>query len=216
MIKAVIFDMDGLLIDSEPFWRKAHVAGCKENHIEITEEEVRKVAGLKTDEIVQKWISHSTKDVSFEVLKQCILDNVINLISSKGELMPGALKLTLSLIENNYSLAIASSASQKVIETVIKKFKLEDAFKMILSAEFEEYGKPHPGIFIHTAQKLSLDPKECLVLEDSFNGVLAAKSAQMKCFAVPEKIALQEPKFIIADKIFASLEEIDIEVIKNL
>ena len=101
-------------------------------------------------------------------------------------------------------MAIASSSYLKIIEAVVKRLKLKGFFDVIYSAEFEKYGKPNPGTFLTTAEKLGVSPMKCLVFEDSLNGVIAAKAARMITIAVPE---FDNPKFIIADKILNSLEE---------
>jgi sugar-phosphatase len=98
---------------------------------------------------------------------------------------------------------------------VVDKLNIRDYFDLLYSAEFEPYGKPHPGIFITAAKKLGSDPKHCLVIEDSVNGVIAAKAARMLCVAVPEAEKQNDPKFSIADYQLKTLEEFPV-LLRNL
>jgi sugar-phosphatase len=104
-------------------------------------------------------------------------------------------------------LALASSSPMLLIDTFLEKFHLQKYFEVKHSAEFEEYGKPHPGVYINTARMLNVHPSACLAFEDSFNGVLAAKSAMMKAVAVPDEYHFPDKRFAIADLKIKSLEE---------
>jgi sugar-phosphatase len=88
----------------------------------------------------------------------------------------------------------------ELIEVVIDKLNIREYFDVLWSAQYEDYGKPHPAIFLNVAQKLNISPKDCIVFEDAINGVLAAKAARMYCIAVPEEISFNDPRFAIADK----------------
>ena len=104
---------------------------------------------------------------------------------------------------------LASSSSSRIIQAALKKLNLTDTFVQVYSAESEILGKPHPGVYLTTAKKLGLPPQSCLALEDSLNGVLAAKAAQMQCIAIPEASQQDNPKFAIADCILKSLEDLN-------
>jgi sugar-phosphatase len=104
-------------------------------------------------------------------------------------------------------MALASSSPMMLIDTFLEKFEIQSFFKVKHSAEFEEYGKPHPGVYITTAKKLGVHPSLCLAFEDSFNGLLAAKSAMMKAVVVPDSGHFPEERFAIADLKIRSLEE---------
>jgi sugar-phosphatase len=106
-------------------------------------------------------------------------------------------------------IALASSSAMSLIETVLKKLELSNVFEVVNSAEHLEYGKPHPEIFIQTAKDLGIKPGECLVIEDSFNGVLAAKAAKMQVIAIPDKEHRNDKGFVIADHILNSLKEVE-------
>jgi sugar-phosphatase len=98
----------------------------------------------------------------------------------------------------------------RLIEAVTNKLNIRNYFDVMWSAEFEPYGKPHPGIFLSTANKLQTTPENCLVFEDAINGVLAAKAAKMYCIAVPEEATYHDLRFAIADKKIKSLTQLTV------
>ena len=128
-------------------------------------------------------------------------------IYEKGELMPGAVEIIDFLQTMNIPLAIASSSDRRLIDAVLSRLGLEKLFTVIHSAEKEEFGKPHPAVFISTSKLLQKDPSRCLVLEDSLNGIIAAKAARMIVAAVPHHENLNDPRFTIADIVVPSLME---------
>ena len=104
-------------------------------------------------------------------------------------------------------MAVASSSALRLIKATVNKLKLEDYFTLLVSAEHETHGKPHPAVFMRTAETLRVQPDRCLVIEDSFNGLLAAKAARMKCVVVPYPEDFNNPKLAIADWKLNSLNE---------
>ena len=214
MIQAIIFDMDGLLINSEPFWKAVEIEVFKKVGIELTVEKCLDTVGLRIDEVVTYWHDRQPWDnISKEAIATEIVDKMIEHITNEGEPLPGVYDVIEFFWNKKIPMAIASSSYLRIIEAVVKRLKLKGFFDVIYSAEFEKYGKPNPGTFITTAQKLNVEPTNCLVFEDSFNGVLAGKSARMITVAVPE---FENPKFIIADKILNSLKEWNETVFKQL
>lgn len=216
-IQAVIFDMDGLLIDSEPIWREAEKEIFAEVGITLTDEMCFTTVGLRIDEVVEHWFEKFPwENESQENIKEKIIDKVIELILLKGELLPGVLKSIDFFQKNNFPTAIASASPMKIINAVVQKFNLEKYFSIIHSAEKEEYGKPHPAVFISTAKLLNVLPQHCLVFEDSLNGVIAAKAARMKVIAVPEPIHYENSKFEIADLKLSSLNNFNVTLINTI
>jgi sugar-phosphatase len=205
MIQAVIFDMDGLLINSEPFWKAVEIEVFKTVGIELTEEMCLDTVGLRIDEVVTYWHEKQPwSNISKQEIEDKIVNKMIERITNEGEALPGVYDVIEFFWNKKTPMSIASSSYLSIIEAVVKRLKLEGLFEVIYSAEFEKYGKPNPATFLTTAEKLGVSPTNCLVFEDSFNGVLAGKSARMITIAVPE---FDNPKFIIADKILNSLEE---------
>ena len=116
--------------------------------------------------------------------------------------------------QQNVKIALASSSSYTLIEVVLNQLGIYEDFRVICSATEEEYGKPHPSVYLTTAKKLQVLREECLVLEDSLNGVLAAKAARMICIAIPE--SNDSDKFAIADLKLKTLHDIEAGVWQQL
>lgn len=210
MIEAVIFDMDGLLIDSEPLWQQAEITIFKQVDIILTHSMCTQTKGLRIDEVVEYWYKKYPWDnLSKLQVQEAIVDKLIELIHTEGKPLPGVDHAINFVKGKNLKIALASSSAYKIIYAALEKLNITDAFEIIYSAESEPLGKPHPGVYLTTAEKLSLPPQSCLALEDSLNGVLAAKSAQMRCIAIPEASELHNPKFAIADLVLESLEQLD-------
>lgn len=208
MIKAVIFDMDGLLIDSEPFWQDSELTVFRSMDLPFTRDMCHDTVGLRIDEVVQHWhqqFQWDLKTYTLDLTAKKIMQGVIDRIKSQGEKLPGVDYIIDFFIRNNVPLALASSSSFCVIDAVMKRLDIGQHFSIIHSAESEACGKPHPAIFLSTAEKLTIKPLECLVFEDSLNGVIAAKAARMKCIAVPELSGIDNPQFSIADITIESL-----------
>ncbi len=217
MLEATIFDMDGLLIDSEPFWRQSHIEALGEYGVKITEDDVRAMAGKRTDEVVEHWRqTHDLLGVSNDDLESRVVGQVIEHIKQKGTTLEGATTLLKMLQARALPIAIASSSAPEVIEAVIGKLGLEGYITLAYSAKHEASGKPHPGVFLTTAQKLQVSPGNCVVFEDAASGIKAAKDAGMKCVAVPELVNANKPEIHKADLVLKSLSDVTWDMLTGL
>lgn len=208
MIEAIIFDMDGVIIDSEPLWKKAIINVMKQEGFDFTIEMCNRTKGMRVDEVIKYWKTELNADFDSNKLSKDIVEEVIYLIKKEGEAIEGLEKILKKAKINNMKIALASSSPSLIINVVLKKLNIIDYFDIVQSAEKEEFGKPHPGVFITTAKKLNVNPVNCLVIEDSLHGVIAGKAAKMKVVAMPEKEEKQLNKFAIADSIVNKLTEI--------
>lgn len=200
--------MDGVLIDSEPLWREAEIIAFRRVGIELTNDMCKETMGIRIDQVVKyRYDKHGWTGKSLGEVAQDILRELTILIREKGVPMPGVKYALDFCADHNLRLALASSSHLSLIETVVQKFKIKEKFEVIYSAEFEEYGKPHPGIYLTTLQKLGLEPSEALAIEDSLAGLIAAKAAQLNTIAIPEPTAWHDTRFDIADFKLKSLHE---------
>jgi sugar-phosphatase len=207
-LRATLFDMDGLLIDSEILWHKAEVEIFGGLGVPISEAEDRSTKGMFVAEVVDYWNSRFPwSGPSAEEVVDRLLDRVGELVEREGRILPGALR-ALDLTSDRGPIALASSTPLQLIFRCLDHFGLRSRFASVHSAEFEAYGKPHPGVFLTAAESLGFDPRSCLVFEDSAAGVLAAKAGQMCVVAVPTSEDRWQPAFSLAELVLGSLEEL--------
>ena len=208
MIKAVIFDFDGIIIDSEPLWVEAEIEVFKTVGVELKPELCRQTTGLSTQDTIQYWnnIHKWTGKSSFQLYKE-IMEAMQTLIFERVDLKDGFLDVLQLFVDKKIPVGVASSSPLKLITTALKKFHLFDFFKIISSSENEEFGKPHPALYLSATRKLSIDPVNCLAFEDSLNGAIAAKAARMKLVTVPDSHDYATTRFDFSDLKLASLTQ---------
>ncbi len=216
MIKAVIFDMDGLLIDSEPYWDKARSIMAAEVGIDWNTNDHRAVMGVSTGVWVDYMISRLNLTMSPKDVEVHIIDQMVQLYNQQIPYLPGAVE-TVTLAAENYPVGLASGSPRSLIDTVTEDEALYGKFQIILSGDQVARGKPSPDIYFDTARKMVVDPKACVCLEDSGNGILAGKNAGMKVIAVPDSRFPPEPEMLkLADLVLDSLRDFSLETIAKL
>ncbi len=200
--------MDGLLIDSEILWHQAEVEIFGALGVPLEDANERSTKGLFVGEVVRYWFEqYPWVGPSPEEVVTQLLQRVGDLVEEKGVLLPGALR-AIELADERGPVALASSTPIALIERSLAHFGIRDRFATLSSAEFEPFGKPHPGVFLTAAASIGATPTSCLVFEDSAAGVLAAKAARMAVIAVPVTADRRLPAFGLADLLLTSLEEL--------
>ena len=217
MISAVIFDMDGLLIDSEPLWRRAQIYAFAKVEVKLNQEDMHHTMGRRVDEVVEHWYNKRPwKGMSQKDIEKLIVDKVIKLIKSEGARCPGVQNILEFFKKKSIPMAVASSSSDKIINVVIDSLNIRDYFGHIYSAQHEKLGKPQPDVYKTAVSLLNVKPYECLVFEDSPSGVQAAKAAKMKCVAVPDQENKSNSYIQQADAVIDSLKDFDEKLFKSL
>lgn len=218
MFEAVIFDMDGVLIDSEPLHIQLEEEIFKEIGANISLEEHNSFVGT-TSYYMWEYVKNKC-DVSLTVEELVEMDRkryFDYVLKNDDAIKPieGVDELVKELYSRKVKLAVASSSPIDVIELVVKKLRLKDYFNELVSGDFVTRSKPHPDIFIYAAEKLNVVPEKCLVVEDSNKGVLAAKSAGMKVvgFINPNS---GSQDISMADIVIRSFSELNYEKLKNI
>jgi sugar-phosphatase len=213
----VVFDLDGLLIDSEPFWRRAEMEVFATVGVVLTEDETRQTMGLRIDDAVGHWFERRPWEGRSPVeVERAVTARVAEMIEAEGSPMPGALAVVDLCRRRSIPTAVCSGSYAVVIEAALDKLGISSSMSAWHSAEWEPLGKPHPGAYLSTAAKLGVDPTACLAFEDSFNGAISAKAARMRVVAVPEPDALASPRWGFCDLVLASLEAFDEDVLTSL
>ncbi|GGF70421.1 hexitol phosphatase HxpB [Wenyingzhuangia marina] len=202
-----IFDMDGVMIDSEPFWRTAQINLLKDlGHTITVQDCIRYTMGKRIDDVAKTWCDLYSLKIEAKQLEQQILDQVVVNILKDGQAIDGLLDLLHFLKKENYKIGLATSSSWKIIEAVLHKLEIKHFFDEICSADDEVYGKPNPAVYIKAMQKLESKPSECIILEDSVTGMIAAKASM--AFTIVLNADVSAPKFSIADQRCPSLAKV--------
>ena len=212
-IKAVIYDMDGILINSEPLWQIAQIETFVELGFNFTHQMCEQTVGWRVDEVIKYWTSNfNYHDHTNEYIIGVLLDKLNILIANEGKTMEGVIESLEFFKNKKLPMAVATSSPIAIMEQVVSTLHLKKYFKFLCSAQHESFGKPHPAVFLSASSLLQVDPTSCLVIEDSLNGVIAAKASRMKCIAIPEEHNIANPRFVISDKIIHSLTQINEEL----
>ena len=208
LLNTVIFDMDGLLIDSEPYWAEAGSEVLARYNIALTEEQYHTSTGLRTREWIEWWFGIFEIDSRLtEDAERTIIGLAIEKIRDKASPMAGVEHILRFFREQKFKIGLASSSPLVLIDVVIEKLGLTDLVEAKTSAEFLPKGKPHPQVYLECAEMMKVYPMQCLCFEDSFNGLIAAKAARMKCVVIPDQRFSSQLRWNAADLVLSSLEQ---------
>ncbi|ADU68955.1 hexitol phosphatase HxpB [Pantoea sp. At-9b] len=186
-VLAAIFDMDGLLIDSEPLWDRAELDIFASLGVDLTRRhELPDTLGLRIDQTVRMWYETLPwNGPDQQEVTQRIIARALALVEETRPLLPGVEQALQLCREQGLKIALASASPLHMLERVLEMFNLRHYFDQIASAEHLPYSKPHPQVYLDAAAQLGIDPLNCVALEDSFNGMVASKAARMRSIVVP-------------------------------
>lgn len=215
MIRAAIFDMDGLMIDSDAIISRSYELILMELGKEpiLNERGVVHTPGISAVDNWKRLAEIYGIQADIEYLAQRKNQLHVELIKQGVDPMPGLFEVLGMFKDHGIKMAIASSSKQKLVEFVVDHLNIGKYFYAIVAGDDVANGKPAPDIFLAAAESLEVQPIDCVVIEDSINGVRAAKAAGMKCIAVPAKSDLDDPAFEVADMVAASLENVNWDAI---
>ncbi len=208
--KAIIFDMDGVLIDSEKFWEQAENEIFTSLGVKVTKEYSKITKSMTTSEVTKFWYDkYPWENINLDIVEQMVITRVIELIETESCQINGIKSFIEKFKTNEYKIGLATNSPNRIIPVVLKKLNIGHLFDFISSAEFEEKGKPDPAIYFRTAKKLNTKPENCIVIEDSYMGMLSAKNAGMTVVAFTN--GNDENNSEIADYKIDSFENLEIE-----
>lgn len=217
MIKAVIFDMDGVIIDSEPIQSKSLEGLLKyyNKTPQYNNQGLLHEVGVSGDKSYMKF--KNTYDIPDDIptLREKRRKIYENLLQEKLASMPGVTNLIKRLKKENFKIALASNRFIEHVFLILDNLNIRSSFEAIVGPSETIKHKPSPDIYIETAKVLNIQPAECVVIEDSETGVMAGVAAGMKVIVVPNKYTTHQD-FSKADRIINSLNEIDISLIQSL
>jgi HAD superfamily hydrolase (TIGR01509 family) len=213
--KAIIFDMDGLLVNSEIVWHAAESELIESRGHVYTEEAREAIIGLRVDEFLSRLRDYYKLSETVDFLMAELNGRMLELIPVDVEPQPGAQEILQYIVEQNIPRAIASNSSIGIIDATLESQGWGEIITVRCTGDDEKMGKPAPDVYLTAARRLGVDPKDCLALEDSVNGARAVVAAGMTCFAVPDLSHSTRDKFAeITPYVFNSLHEV-LDVLKN-
>lgn len=212
MIKAIIFDMDGVIVDTEKVHDKADNIVLKRFNAKLDEEDYIYGMGRGAKEVWTHLKEKYNLPPSIEKLIAERRENYFEMLKKELKPIDGAIELVKAFKKRNTKIGLATSSSVKEIKIILNKLNIAKYFEITNSAENVANSKPAPDIFLKTAKDLNEKPKNCVVIEDTFNGVKAARRAGMKCIALKSNYTTEED-LKEANLIVNSLKEINIDQI---
>ncbi|MBU0707131.1 HAD family phosphatase [Patescibacteria group bacterium] len=220
MIKGIIYDLDDVIINSIGLHIQASDMvfaeyGVQQDKVNLSDKLKASLLGRRVIDVMKILIKHYKIKASPEEIHQRREEIFYQLAKDKLELLPGVKESIKLFREHDYKMAIASSATKKLIHLVLSKFELLHLFPEVVAAEDIQRGKPNPEVYQLAAKKLVLEPSECVVLEDANNGIKAAKKAGCKCIAIRNQY-VPEQNLSKADLLVDSLNDITTLMIKKL
>ncbi|MFT3935790.1 MAG: hexitol phosphatase HxpB [Chitinophagaceae bacterium] len=208
--KAIIFDMDGVIIDSEKLWKQAEQEVFSSLGVIVSDEHTEITKSMTTAAVTKFWFDKFPwQHISLQAAEQKVIARVIELISTEHCEIHGVKAFIERLKAKGYKIGLATNSPNNIIPPVLQKIDAMHLFDTVSSAEFEVNGKPDPAIYLTTAAKLDVTAINCIAIEDSYTGMLAAKNAGMQVVAFTNNNA--GTSFDIADFTIHRFDDFDID-----
>jgi HAD superfamily hydrolase (TIGR01509 family) len=215
-IAAVVFDLDGVLVDSEAVWDDVRRRFTEENGGRWHEDAQREMMGMSSVEWSRYVRDRLGVDMDPKRISTAVADRVADLYRERLPLLPGAVQAVRSLA-TEWPLAVASSSNRHVIDLVIEVAGLKEEFRAMVSSEEVGSGKPAPDVYLEAARQLEVDPRACAAIEDSTNGIRSAGAAGMSVIAVPNRDYPPDPEALgRVDRVLESLVELTPDLVRSI
>ena len=214
MIKAIIYDLDDLMVNSNPSHHEAWeilLSNFNYKFSDLPKEFQSKFIGMRVIDISKEIIKELNLNVEIESFYKERINIFLELVREKVEAMPGLLESLKLFKEKGLKIAIASSGTKEYIQLILSKFNINDYFDVIVSGDDVKIGKPDPETYLVTTKKLGFKVEECLVLEDATTGIESAKTAGCKCVAVRNPNTPPQ-NYSKADKVINSLKDLTLDI----
>ncbi len=217
MLKAILFDMDGVIVDTEPLHHKAYYIMFNDYNIEVSKALYESFTGQSTKNICKKLVEQFGLDANPDDLVQCKRNHFYSLFDfdESLQLLPGVLDLIQNYYKNGLTLVLASSASMGTINKVFTRFDLDQYFVAKLSGADLKASKPHPEIFEKAAKAANEKPEHCIVIEDSTNGIKAANDANIFCIGY-DSLNSKNQDYTNANLTISDFSAVHFEKIKDI
>jgi len=215
-IEAVVFDMDGVLVDTEHLWDEVREALTEEWGGRHTPEAQEAMMGMSSPE----WSRYLHEVVGLreppEVINAEVVRRMLERYEADLPVVPGAVEAVRRLAAAGYRLAVASSSNRELIDAVLRRLELTSVFDVTVSSEEVARGKPAPDVYLETARRLSVEPARCAAIEDSGSGIRAAHAAGMRVIAYPNRHYPPAADVLaLADVVIESLSDLTLDVLRN-